>query len=353
METNDNLLLEENKNKIPKKKYYVQKEISKLLFFYFCIIFLQISEDNKKFLNIIINVNKNISENKIEKANNLKIAVCTMGKRENLYVKEYVDYYVKLGIDHLFIYDDNDQNTERISDEVEPKYETYVTVYENIKDTIKDQSTAFTDCYYKNIDKYDWFLMVDMDEFLYIVNNSLKDYLVSKDFDKCDFIKFNWVNANDNGLLHYDNRSLFERFKGPYIKDEFIKTIIRGNISDLKYWVHSPYISPKRNISCNSIGKQIISKKVNIESVSPINVEKAFIIHFRYKSTEEFINKYKRGYSNWLGDRTESFLKSNIGEYFRQSELTLEKIEYIEKELDLYLFSFRMKYYLSKIIYFG
>ena len=247
METNDNLLLEENKNKIPKKKYYVQKEISKLLFFYFCIIFLQISEDNKKFLNIIIDVNKNISENKIEKANNLKIAVCTMGKSENLYVKEYIDYYVKLGIDHLFIYDDNDQNTERISDEVEPKYETYVTVYENIKDTIKDQSTVFTDCYHKNIDKYDWFLMVDMDEFLYIVNSSLKDYLVNENFDKCDFIKFNWVNANDNGLLHYDNRSLFERFKGPYIKDVFIKTIIRGNISDLKYWVHSPYISPKRN----------------------------------------------------------------------------------------------------------
>lgn len=48
----------------------------------------------------------------------LKIALCTMGKRENLYVKEFVNYYKKLGIDKIFIYDDNDINTEKISDTV-------------------------------------------------------------------------------------------------------------------------------------------------------------------------------------------------------------------------------------------
>ena len=37
------------------------------------------------------------------KSNNLKIALCTMGKKENLYVKEFIDYYIKLGINHIFI----------------------------------------------------------------------------------------------------------------------------------------------------------------------------------------------------------------------------------------------------------
>ena len=46
----------------------------------------------------------------------IKVALCTMGKNENLYVNEFVQYYSKLGIDHIFIYDDNDPETEKISD---------------------------------------------------------------------------------------------------------------------------------------------------------------------------------------------------------------------------------------------
>ena len=82
--------------------------------------------------------------------------------------------------------------------------------------------------------------MVDMDEFLYIVDGTLKSYLTQKRFNKCDFIKFHWVIPKDNDLIYYDPRPLFESFKPPYIKSKFVKSIIRGNISDLRYWVHSP-----------------------------------------------------------------------------------------------------------------
>ena len=51
--------------------------------------------------------------------------------------------------------------------------------------------------------------MVDMDEFLYIVNDSLKSYLSKNIFDKCDFIKFHWATSTDNNLVHYDPRPLF------------------------------------------------------------------------------------------------------------------------------------------------
>ena len=96
-----------------------------------------------------------------------------MGKLENLYVKEFINYYIKLGIDKIFIYDDNDFNSEKISDAIGDIYRKYVVVYENIKNDIKNQSDAFTQCYNSNKNNYDWFLMVDMDEYLYIVKNSL------------------------------------------------------------------------------------------------------------------------------------------------------------------------------------
>ena len=198
---------------------------------------------------------------KIEK--DIKVALCTMGKMENLYVSEFVEYYFKLGIDHIFIYDDNDPETEKISDALNEKHKKFVTIYETRFFHIDHQSKAFTDCYNRNIKKFDWFLMVDMDEFLFIVDNSLKRYLSNKIFEKCDFIKFHWVIATDNDLIYYDKRALFERFKPPYIKSKFIKSIIRGNITGLKYRVHSPSISPKRNITCNNEGKRIYYNFIN------------------------------------------------------------------------------------------
>ena len=118
--------------------------------------------------------------------------------------------------------------------------------------------------------------MVDMDEYLYIVNDTLKNYLTKQEFNNCDFIKIHWVVSNDNNLLYYDSRPLFERFPKPYLKSRFIKSIIRGNITNLKYWVHSPFISPDRNVTCDNEGKKIQYKYMNFESIDEIKNEEAF-----------------------------------------------------------------------------
>ena len=250
--------------------------------------------------------------NNLTKNKNIKVALCTMGKKENLYAGEYMEYYMRLGVDHMFIYDDNEPYDEKIKDILDNKYKEKITFYETKKMNISSQNESFNDCYKNNFRKFDWFIMVDMDEFLYIIKDSLKNYLSNKVFEQCDFIKIHWANSQDNNLLYYDKRPLFERFQKPYIKSKFVKTtlIIRGNISDLNYWVHSPLISPTKNITCNNEGKIINYKKLNVESVSEINVNKAYLIHFRFKSTEEFINKYKRGYSHWHGNKTKNVLKS-------------------------------------------
>ena len=37
-----------------------------------------------------------------------KICICSIGKNENLYAKEFVEHYKSIGIDKIFIYDNND-----------------------------------------------------------------------------------------------------------------------------------------------------------------------------------------------------------------------------------------------------
>ena len=76
---------------------------------------------------------------------------------------------------------------------------------------------------------------------------------------------------------------------------------------------------------------------MNFEFIDPINIEKAYIIHFKFKSTEEFIRKYKRGYKNWFGNRTKWWENENIIKYFKYSKITKEKIKYLEKELKINL----------------
>ena len=278
-----------------------------------------------------------LAKSNYQKKEDIKIALCTMGRRENLYVKEFIEYYNKLGIDHIFIYDDFEFYSESIFNFIDKKYLHKVTTYNLQQNHINGQIEAFSDCYKKNNNKYDWFLMVDMDEFLYIVKDNLKSYLAKKIFNKCDFIKLHWVIPTDNELIYYDSRPLFERFKPPYFKSGFIKSIIRGNISNLKYWVHSPYFSPKRNVTCNNIGKRIYYKDINFESISPINIKKAYIIHFMFKSTEEFINKLKRGFRNWYGNITKNNLIDKLKFYFIYNKATFEKIKFIVEELDLNL----------------
>ena len=274
------------------------------------------------------------------KKKNINVALCTMGKQENLYVKEFISYYIKLGMDKIFIYDDNDNNTEQISDMVEKRFRKYVKIYKPKQLKLFNQAKQFTDCYSKNKDKYDWFLMVDMDEFLYIKEDSLKNYLSKPIFNKSYFIKFHWVMPNDNNHIYYENKPLFKRFKGPYQKSPFVKSIIRGKIKELKYMVHSPFNSPFRNISCNNIGKKLNNNKLNIELINNINIEKAYIIHFKFKSTEEYVNKIKRGYHGW----TKSYIyQTRIKSYFESNKITKEKIKYFEKELKINISNYKIK----------
>ena len=327
--------------------YIIFKIILKIIVIYLFILFPHIIYINKiKIKKTYVYLNKNIKK-KIQ--TNLKVALCTMGRTENLYAKEFVDYYLKLGINHIFIYDDNEPNTEKISNVISQNNKDKVTIFENINNTIKNQPSAFTDCYEKNKLKYDWFLMIDMDEFIYLREyNRINEYLSNKIFDKCDIIKLHRAQSTDNDLIHYENKSLFERFKPPYLGDHFIKSLIRGNISGLKYGVHSPRKAPLKNISCINNGQRILKTEVNSLSVNPMNFDKAFLIHFRYKSTEEFISKYKRGYRNWFASRLKNYLNHHIYLYFQQNKITLEKINFIEKELNIKLRLIKLNYYLSK-----
>ena len=68
-------------------------------------------------------------------------------------------------------------------------------------------------CYINNYKIFDWIIFYDIDEYIHLENyTNIKDYLNEKKFDKCLKINLNWNIHTDNNLIHYDNRTLKERF---------------------------------------------------------------------------------------------------------------------------------------------
>ena len=76
-----------------------------------------------------------------------------------------------------------------------------------------------------------------------------------------------------------------------------------------------------------------------------LDFENYFIEHYYFKSLEEFILKIKKG-DTYFGHK-ENFLNHRLRRYFRINKITLEKIEYIEKNLNVNLLHY--KKYLKNI----
>ena len=197
-------------------------------------------------------------------SNDRKLCLCTVGKNDNIYIKEFVQFYEKWGVDKIFLYDNNDENIINMLD----------------------------NCYQKNYEKYDWLAFFGIDEFIHLKNyTNIKEFLNEQKFNNCQKIYLNLVFHTDKDLYHYDNKSLQEKFpikedilkKKPY---NFVKTIIKGHISNVK--IESLNYLTQNIGGCNSNGRKTGLKSF-IKDVQ--DFENYYIIHYSFKSTAKFWEK--------------------------------------------------------------
>ena len=281
------------------------------------------------FLFIFIKLNKN----------EIKICICTIGKSENLYIKEYISHYKNYGVDKIFLYDNNDINGERFEDVIQDYInDGYIEII-NFRGKLKKQFIAYRECLNNNYKKYNYLIFYDIDEFIYLKDTkSLKDYLMRKTFDKCQTIQLNMVAHTDNNLLLYENKPLFERFPKKKInRMEALKSIIKGNIKIDITCIHN---LNKKLKSCNGFGQFNFKEKYIIFTKNP-DFKYYYIDHFSFKSTEEFINKLNKGCAVFGKDT--SIILKKIGWYFSTNEITLKKINFIENYTNLNLSNYKRK----------
>ena len=108
----------------------------------------------------------------------MKVALCCIGRLENRYIREYVDFYLGIGVDKIFLYDNNYDGEEYFEDVIGDYVSQGSVEVINYRNRERCQVAAYQDCYDKHGSEYDWICFFDIDEFiLFEKEKNLKDLL--------------------------------------------------------------------------------------------------------------------------------------------------------------------------------
>ena len=121
----------------------------------------------------------------------LKVLLCTIGKEENKYIKEFINHYRKLKIKKIILYDNNDIDGEMFQDILENEIANNFVEIINYRGFQLPQEKAIINCYKNYSKNYDWIAFYDIDEFLQIINfTNINKFLSLPKFKKCQSIIF-------------------------------------------------------------------------------------------------------------------------------------------------------------------
>lgn len=292
-----------------------------------------------------------------------KIALCCIAKMENEYIHFFVEYYVNLHFDKIFIYDNNNLDGERIEEVISDYIESGLVEIIDYRGREEAQLKAYQDCYSRFSKEYDWIAFFDCDEFLTFADNTtdIHSFLSQRKFDPFQLIHVNWKVYGDNELLDNDGRNVIERFAlpipfrtkgvegayGSHLENEHVKSIVRGGLSRIVWDIplrerYSLYqyidrlglIDPHTPKSifygcCNAEGDRVDANS----PFQSIHYDTLYLRHYSTKTIGEWVrNKMQRG----IPDRSEIMWKKllNLETFFRYNKKTEEKVLYAKRILE-------------------
>lgn len=286
-----------------------------------------------------------LTEPEPKTAEEIKTLICCIGKNENRYVREYVEWYKHLGVTHIRLYDNNDPDGEHFEDVIKDFIdEGYVDIVD-VRGQKVVQLKCYTECYSELKNDYDWILFIDCgDEYLTFTRGdmSIGQYLSFPQFRNYDLIHINLMTVGDNDLLDYDPRPLMERFPEPipfgtkiaydFPEDAHVSSIVRGGLEDIKWegqgFTHTP--SPNNLRCCNNVG-------FSADGNSPfanVDFQLAAFRHYTTKTAREYCDKMRRGFPDqlWDGSRVKNLIETR---FFRTNKVTKEKVQIFKDELGI------------------
>lgn len=218
-----------------------------------------------------------------------KVALVCIAKNEDHYIEEWVLYHLKLGVDHVFIYQNNWECNFRHSD---------VTIIDWPGEN--QQNHAYNNFIATYKDTYDWAAIIDVDEFIVLHKHAtLKEFIA--DYQQFPSVGINWYLFGDNNQpAPTTNYSVLERFtRRCATPDQYVKNIVNLKETSAIVDAHYPAVWYDTN------GKR---NQMSIHPNGPTDV--AQINHYFTKTISEFKLKIQRG-------RPDISTNRSLQEFFR------------------------------------
>lgn len=169
----------------------------------------------------------------------MSICIVSMFKNESHILHEFISHYIKQGVDHIFMIDDN--SNDNYIQILQPFInEGKITLILN--DLNYRQIDAYNNYCLECCKKYEWVIICDLDEFIYARNgfNTIKDYLNTVD-EKVEQIAIPWKIFGSNGY------NTIEKTQPESVIKSFTKRSNYNKINDLQGVI----VNDDKRYSCN------------------------------------------------------------------------------------------------------
>ena len=225
--------------------------------------------------------------------------ICAIAKNENKYINDWCHYHINLGFDNIYIYDNNDNNTEYIGDFIDDEIKNKVHILD-INNKKLQQQNSYNSFYILFNSNFKWCAYIDIDEFIILEKwNNISEFVNDKIFKDAVIIRLKWhIFGDDNLIQRPFIQPIYKEIKNRLIGhfyEKQAKSIIKGNLKHVKFKsVHYPLINskvPSKQYLSNGIRKPGSKISINTKTKEP-----AYINHYITKTLSEFFEqKLNRG----------------------------------------------------------
>jgi hypothetical protein len=272
---------------------------------------------------------------------NNKSSIVTISKNEHLYLNEWIDYHLNLGIDKIIIFDNNDKENlsqYKIISTYSPEHVVYIdyrgkTEYQLYK--------AYQEAYDIYRAEFDWIVFLDIDEFLFIPKHfNLHEFLNDISYSKTDLIEIKRIYYGDNNLISGVG-SVLERFSVDINAkaldgSKYIFNSKSKNTKTIKFLTRRGFPAIKDGfMPSSSVDLQISSSHYSEYSkINDIIRNCIHIKHFESKSFAELLTRLKNGspYTFSTDQFSVNRIEQKIKKYFLFHPITEQKTHLLNAE---------------------
>jgi len=217
------------------------------------------------------------------------LTVCCIVKDENEYLKEWLEYHMKIGVQHFYIYDNESKIP--VGETLEKynllRFATVIPIFGKAR-----QVAAYNDCIIRNKKFSDWIGFIDVDEFIVPKSTNGNLTLFLKDYEQFGGLGINWLVYGSNGHLKRTHRPQLESFvtrsDQSFHVNRHVKVIVQTKFVKRSIGAHL-FTFSKPYSAVNESGQEIWT------SYSDVSVEKIQINHYYCRSLAEYEDKINRG----------------------------------------------------------